>query len=162
MRTNRIGEAADTERGDFAWVEWSPRCAKALATQGPEDAEEDNPPAECSEDEISCGPGNWGGRGDPDPYYRIVEFKPDEQGNCQSGRNYGDCCSSSDLAHDFVIAKKGFERRRSWRGIRGRRPPRAIFDFVSGQSEWPEMIASHAFLRDHINAENRKIRTQWG
>ena len=43
---------------------------------GNPDAEEDDHAGECSEDEISCGPGNWGGllyRGEPGPGCEISD-----------------------------------------------------------------------------------------
>jgi hypothetical protein len=63
---------ANGDSEDGAWIEWhtmrgsQKRGPIVLASFSEDDedddpAEEDDPQGECSEDEISCGPGHWGG-----------------------------------------------------------------------------------------------------
>lgn len=69
------------ERGDQAFVEWTtlPACRKrgpSIAVGFEDDElsdhlEEDDHSGQCSEDELSCGPGHWGGL-----YYRTREKGP--------------------------------------------------------------------------------------
>lgn len=66
-------EPDDDAKGDPAWVEWGTRgrhkqrlgAYEMIISRHEDDedddpAEEDDPSGQCSEDEISCGPGSWG------------------------------------------------------------------------------------------------------
>lgn len=114
--------------------------------------------------------GRWAGRqhalldqrGEPDPYYRMIEFQPDELCSCQSGNRYGQCCRSRDLRHNLLTAKAAFERRHGGRSIRDRKPPSSVVKFAAGNGPIPAIAEAHEILRYHLVAKYRKKAVRWG
>lgn len=79
LEDNADAEPDDDAKGDPAWIEWQSRGRHKLGRCGGEKltrdrfgnacheddedddpAEDDDPSGQCSEDEVSCGPGHWG------------------------------------------------------------------------------------------------------
>lgn len=104
----------------------------------------------------------WAGRqyampdeaGRCDPYYRLVQFKPDELCSCGSDRRYGECCRPRDLRLPFLAIRRAFEIRNGGQNILDRAPPKTVVDAVSGGRKAPPAILDvHAPLRVHLAAE---------
>jgi hypothetical protein len=59
-RGRRKGTSAGYEMADIGGKHGIPSTMPTEDDEDDDPAEEDDPSGECSEDEISCGPGNWG------------------------------------------------------------------------------------------------------
>ncbi len=111
----------------------------------------------------------WAGRqyampdeaGRCDPYYRLVQFKPDEQCSCGSERRYGECCRPRDLKLPFLGIRRAFEIRNCGQNILDRAPPKAVLDAVTaGRNAPPAICEVHTPLRAHRAAEQGRNRWQ--
>lgn len=111
--------------------------------------------------------GRWAGRqyampdqaGRCDPYYRLVQFEPDELCSCGLDMKYGNCCRPRDLQLPLLAIRRAFEIRNCGQNILDREPPQGIIDAVTKAPIAPPAIVSiHAPLRAHQAAQQSKCR----
>lgn len=109
----------------------------------------------------------WAGRqyampdeaGRCDPYYRLVQFKPDELCSCGSEKRYSACCRPRDLKLPFLGIRRAFEIRNCGQNILDRAPPKAVLDTATGcRNAPPAIVEVHAPLRVHHAAEQGRNR----
>ena len=80
------------------------------------------------------------------PYYRLVQCGDAELCGCGSlTSRYAECCKPNDLRSDFGRLAQEFARRMGG-GIRDRKPPQAIVDFVEGSGSTPRIRDVHNLM----------------
>lgn len=80
------------------------------------------------------------------PYYRLVQCKDAELCGCGSlTTRYADCCKPKDLLSDFGRLAQEFVRRMGG-GLRDRKPPTAVVDFVEGGGSRPKIRDVHNLM----------------
>jgi hypothetical protein len=84
--------------------------------------------------------------GSPHPYYRRVEFKPEELCSCDNGKRYGDCCKPADDSCNLNLARRHFESQVGG-PLSLRHPPTSVIEFITQGGDLPPMKSVHPQLR---------------